>query len=176
MTTEANAYETPLLDRLRSVPFDARDMYSHGGPFKTRLIPYGRHCHDAAAEIARLQAQAQEDVRRRVDLAAALDSKDAEIRHLRSTVISVAEHRDQLFADKTRLQAQVDALAVALRADAAAIEDGIRHDEYCDRANAEGWDNDPTGSSHISSSASRLRALQERAAAMKRAALAAVGR
>lgn len=79
---------------------------------------------EADVEIARLQAQAQEDVQRRVDLAAALDSKDAEIRHLRATVLSVAEHRDQLFADKTRLQAQVDALAGALKAVQKRTRDG----------------------------------------------------
>ena len=54
---------------------------------------------EADAEIARLQAQAQEDVRRRADLTFALDSKDAEIRRLRSTIQD--------------LRAQVDALTKA---------------------------------------------------------------
>ena len=87
-----------------------------------------------------------------------------------------ADEIASLQAQLAAAQAQVVELADALRADAAAEADGVRHDEYCDRANAEGWDNDPTGSSHISSSANQLRNLQERAAALKRAALAKVGR
>ena len=93
----------------------------------------------------------------------------------RGEKVRIADHAEAE-SEIARLQALVEQLAGALRADAAAIADGIRHDEYCDRANAEGWDNDPTGSSHISSSASRLRVLQDRAAEMKRAALAKVGR
>lgn len=45
---------------------------------------------EADAEIARLQVQAREDAQRRVDLAAALDSKDAEIAHLKSRLASAS--------------------------------------------------------------------------------------
>lgn len=100
-----------------------------------------------------------------------------------TTYATLVGERDAQAIEIARLQVQLAAsqalvveLAGAHRADAAAEADGIRHDEYCDRANAEGWDNDPTGSSHISSSASRLRTLQEHAATLKRAALSKVGR
>lgn len=72
MTTDTRACETPLLDLLRSVPLDGRDLYE-SGTFETQSIPYGRHCHAAAAEITRLQVQADALA---VALEAALDEAD----------------------------------------------------------------------------------------------------
>lgn len=93
MTPDTNTFETPLLDLLRSVPLDGRDLYSHGGPFETHSIPYGRHCHAAAAEIARLQEQVDA-------LAGALleqkraDAYTAAYRHLPEAAEQIAEAQE----------------------------------------------------------------------------------
>jgi hypothetical protein len=46
--------KTPLLDLLRDVPEDARAEYEHS-QFHHSLIPYGRLCSEAAAEIGQLR-------------------------------------------------------------------------------------------------------------------------
>lgn len=48
--------ETPLVDLLQAVPTDARMVYEHG-PFESQMIPVGRLCHEAQAEIRVLRAQ-----------------------------------------------------------------------------------------------------------------------
>lgn len=72
----------------------------------------------------------------------------------------------------SRLIAAAPDMLEALQADAEADQANRDHDDLCERAYGEGWDNDPTGSSHISSSATRLRQLRERAALLKVVAIA----
>lgn len=48
--------QTPLVEQLNAVPNDARIEYEHS-PTHYQLIPVGRMCRDAAAEIASLREQ-----------------------------------------------------------------------------------------------------------------------
>lgn len=53
----------PLVELLRKVPKDARIAFDDG-PHSTYYCPIGRHCHEAADEIERLQAALSGDVER----------------------------------------------------------------------------------------------------------------
>ena len=48
--------QTPLIDLLRGVPADAHAVYEEH-PTAHRLIPYGRLCNEAAAELDALRAE-----------------------------------------------------------------------------------------------------------------------
>lgn len=52
------AYQTPLIDLLRGVPKDGRDMYEHDTTHHQN-VPYGRLCHEAADEIESLRRDAE---------------------------------------------------------------------------------------------------------------------
>lgn len=55
MSTEGPC-EVPLVEQLESVPLHAREMIEISSTHH-RNIPYGRYCHEAAAEIRRLKAR-----------------------------------------------------------------------------------------------------------------------
>ena len=54
------AKQTPLIDLLERVPQDARVVVEHD-QFSSSSHPVGRLCHEAAAELRRLHAQAAQD-------------------------------------------------------------------------------------------------------------------
>lgn len=54
MSDDTKACQTPLIDLLRSVPSDARQMIERG-PCHHQNIPYGRLCTEAADAIERLE-------------------------------------------------------------------------------------------------------------------------
>lgn len=63
------ASQTPLLDLLRAVPADARQVYEHG-PTHSQNIPFGRLAAEAVAEIERLRAYAAAAVAKERELCA----------------------------------------------------------------------------------------------------------
>ena len=54
------AKRTPLIELLERVPQDARVVVEHD-QFSSSSHPVGRLCHEAAAELRRLHAQAAQD-------------------------------------------------------------------------------------------------------------------
>jgi hypothetical protein len=54
MTEQAK--QVPLIDRLKSVPADAR-LTIHDGHYSTSYYPVGAIAHEAAAELRRLQTE-----------------------------------------------------------------------------------------------------------------------
>lgn len=52
----SEAKQTPILDLLRDVPADARQVYEHDS-MHSQNIPFGRLAAEAADEIARLRAE-----------------------------------------------------------------------------------------------------------------------
>lgn len=59
MSDDTKARQTPLIDLLRSVPSDARQMIERG-PCHHQNIPYGRLCTEAADAIERLERELDE--------------------------------------------------------------------------------------------------------------------
>ena len=55
MTTQPEAKQVPLVERLESVPVDAR-LAVDDGPYSTSYYPVGAMAHEAAAELRRLHA------------------------------------------------------------------------------------------------------------------------
>lgn len=55
MSSENQAAAMPLVERLRSVPREWRELREIG-PTHHRNVPYGVFCHEAADELARLRA------------------------------------------------------------------------------------------------------------------------
>ena len=55
MSDAAQVAQVPLLDRLKSVPADARAWYEHHGAGQSH-IPYGRLCQEAVERIEGLEA------------------------------------------------------------------------------------------------------------------------
>ena len=64
MSVEAmkQAYEVPLVEQLESVPKDARLVIDDADGMRTRFIPVGRMCHDAAKALRQAIEQAQDAV------------------------------------------------------------------------------------------------------------------
>jgi hypothetical protein len=54
------AKQTPLIDLLEGVPRDTVLVVEHG-QFNSSFHPVGRLCHEAAAELRRVHAQAAQD-------------------------------------------------------------------------------------------------------------------
>jgi len=83
MPTPERACQAPLIESLKSVPSDAR-TWVEVEPGHDRNIPFGRYCHESAAEIERLTAERDEAERSRtLNHAAAtmaLDQRDTAIR------------------------------------------------------------------------------------------------
>lgn len=71
-----------------------------------------------------------------------------------------------------RIRAAAQDLLEALLAQQEADDSRQAHDDLVERAYGEGWDNDPTGSSHITSAATRSRQAIGRADILRRAAIA----
>jgi hypothetical protein len=55
VTTQPEARQVPLVERLEAVPADAR-LAVNDGPFSTSFHPVGAMAHEAAAELRRLHA------------------------------------------------------------------------------------------------------------------------
>ena len=55
MTTQPEAKQVPLVERLEAVPADAR-LAVNDGPFSTSFYPVGAMAHEAAAELRRQHA------------------------------------------------------------------------------------------------------------------------
>jgi hypothetical protein len=55
VTTQPEAKQVPLVERLESVPADAR-LAVNDGPYSTSFYPVGAMAHEAAAELRRLHA------------------------------------------------------------------------------------------------------------------------
>ncbi len=58
MTTQPEAKQVPLVERLESVPVDAR-LAVDDGPYSTSYYPVGAMAHEAAAELRRLHAEVE---------------------------------------------------------------------------------------------------------------------
>ena len=55
MSTQPEAKQVPLVERLEDVPADAR-LAVDDGPYSTSYYPIGKMAHEAAAELRRLHA------------------------------------------------------------------------------------------------------------------------
>ena len=53
--SEQHASKVPLIDLLNGVPEDSRMTWEYIGKSHGGVMPIGRMCHDAAAELASLQ-------------------------------------------------------------------------------------------------------------------------
>jgi hypothetical protein len=58
VTTQPEAKQVPLVERLESVPVDAR-LAVDDGPYSTSYYPVGAMAHEAAAELRRLHAEVE---------------------------------------------------------------------------------------------------------------------
>lgn len=56
MSTQPEAKQVPLVERLESVPVDAR-LAVDDGPYSTSFYAVGAMAHEAAAELRRLHAE-----------------------------------------------------------------------------------------------------------------------
>ena len=56
MTEQSEAKQLPLIDRLKSIPADAR-LTIHDGLYSVAYYPVGAMAHEAAAELRRLHAE-----------------------------------------------------------------------------------------------------------------------
>jgi hypothetical protein len=59
VSTQPEAKQVPLVERLESVPVDAR-LAVDDGPYSTSFYAVGAMAHEAAAELRRLHAVSQE--------------------------------------------------------------------------------------------------------------------
>ena len=58
MSAQPEAKQVPLVERLESVPVDAR-LAVDDGPYSTSYYPVGAMAHEAAAELRRLHAEVE---------------------------------------------------------------------------------------------------------------------
>lgn len=102
------AKQTPLIDLLESVPRDAVLVVEHD-QFSSSFSPVGRLCHEAAAELRRLHAQAAQDEALLRQALEALESSDWYMEQLELIVYS----RDDTGTHDAR--AKVQSTIAALR-------------------------------------------------------------
>lgn len=85
------------------------------------------------------------------------------------------EDFDPAYEADARLIAAAPELLEALMAAQAADKADDEFREYCERANAEDWINDPTGSMHVNSARTRANDARQKSVTLRDAAIAKAG-
>ena len=114
-----------------------------------------------AAEIERLTKE-RDEARHDFEIAAG----DADF---------LLKSKQEAVTERDALKAEVQKLREALEAEDAAEKAEADFEEYCEQADGEGWSNDPTGSSWISSASMRVGEAKKRATELRHAALQSGG-